>query len=212
MLLQGNLMRIQDMSEQQRHPLPTSTAELPELVNKNIELVVALHADEERNLSLHHRWVGAATRFFSRPAFLYAIVTIVLLWTAINLAPRKWKLPQFDPPPFSELSFGISFSALLVTVGVLIKQDRQEKLAEQRAQLSLQLSLLSEQKITKLIALIEELRRDLPNLHNRTDLEAEAMQEVADPHQVLTVLQDALSQELTEVQQEPARPDTTSKS
>jgi uncharacterized membrane protein len=199
------------MSEQQRHLLPTSTDELPELVSKNIEMVVALHANEERNLSHHQRWVGVATHFFSRPVFLYVIVITVLLWMLPNIAPKKWNLPQFDPPPFSELSFGISFSALLVTVGVLIKQDRQEKLAEQRAQLSLQLSLLSEQKITKLIALVE-LRRDLPNLHDRTDLEAEAMQEAANPHQVLTVLQETLHQELNEIQKEPARLDTNSKS
>jgi len=48
-----------------------------------------------------------------------------------------------------------------MTVGVLIKQNRQEKLAEQRAQLSLQLNLA---KIAKLIALVEELRCDLPNI------------------------------------------------
>lgn len=200
------------MSDQQQHPLPAYSGELPELVNKNIELVVALHADEERNLSLHHRWVGAVTHFFSRPAFLYVIIAIVSLWVLFNIAPRKWKLPQFDPPPFNGLSCGVSFSALLVTVGVLIKQERQEKLAEQRAQLSLQLSLSSEQKITKLIALVEELRRDLPNLHDRTDLEAEAMQEVANPHQVLAVLQEALDQELTEAQTESTGLDTNSKS
>ncbi len=198
------------MSDLQNHPLPTSSTELPELVNRNIELVVALHADEERNLSLHHRWVGAVTHFFSRPAFLYLIVVITLLWMLPNIAPKKWKLPQFDPPPFSELSFGVSFSALLVTVGVLIKQDRQEKLSEQRSQLSLQLSLLSEQKITKLIALVEEMRRDSPDIQNRTDAEAEAMQEVANPHQVLTVLQDALSQELSEVQKDSTAPDAKS--
>jgi hypothetical protein len=38
-----------------------------------------------------------------------------------------------------------------------------------------------------LFALVGELRRDLPNLHNRTDPEAEALQEVANPHQVLTI-------------------------
>jgi uncharacterized membrane protein len=190
------------MSEQQRPSVPISKATLPETINKNIESVVALHAQEERNLSHHRRWVGTVTHFFSRPAFLYVIVTIVLLWILSNTAPKKWNLPRFDPPPFNELSVGLSFSALLVTVGVLIQQDRQEKLAEQRAQLSLQLSMLSEQKITKLIALVEEMRRDLPDLQNRPDLEVEEMQKVADPHHVLTVLQETLSQEINEIKKE----------
>jgi len=54
-----------------------------------------------------------------------------------------------------------------MTIAVLIKQDRQEK-AGREAQLSLQLNLLSEQKIAKLITLVEELRCDLPMLETGT--------------------------------------------
>jgi uncharacterized membrane protein len=190
------------MSEQQHPSVPSFKANLPELINRNIESVVALHAQEERNLSHHRRWVGTVTHFVGRPVFLYVIVAVVLSWILSNTAPKKWNLPRFDPPPFNGLSVGLSFSALLVTVGVLIQQDRQEKLAEQRAQLSLQLSMLSEQKITKLIVLMEEMRRDLPGLQHRPDIEVEEMQQVADPHQVLTVLQDTLSQELNDIQKE----------
>jgi uncharacterized membrane protein len=187
------------MSEQERRPLSNSTDPLPEMVSQNIDLVVALHANEERSVSNHQRWVAKIAHFFSRPAFLYFIVLAVLVWTLPNVAPKKWKLPRFDPPPFNQLGVVLSFSSLLVTTGVLIQQARQERLAEQRAQLSLQLSLLSEQKVAKLISLVEELRRDLPNVRDRMDPEAETMQRVADPHQVLDVLQEALNEELTEI-------------
>jgi len=86
----------------------------------------------------------------------------------------------------------------------LIQQGRQEKLAEQRTQLSLQLSLLSEQKIAKLIALVEELRRDLPSVQDRIDPEAEVMQQATDPQQVLEVLEEVLIEELLEIQNQPA--------
>ena len=89
-----------------------------------------------------------------------------------------------------------------MTAGVLIRQNRQEKLAEQRAQLALQLNLLSEQKVAKLIALIEELRKDLPNVKNRYDPEAEMMKEAADPHAVMEALEETLTQELEILQQE----------
>jgi len=85
----------------------------------------------------------------------------------------------------------------------LIKQNRQEKLAEQRAQLGLQLNLLSEQKIAKLIALIEELRRDIPNVQDRFDAEAEVMKQAADPTVVIDTLEKTLTEELAELQQEP---------
>jgi uncharacterized membrane protein len=190
------------MSEQQHTNFSKLETPLPELVNKNIESVVALHAHDERNQSSHRRWMSSVTHFFRRPAFLYVLIAVALLWVTTNVAPKKWHLPRFDPPPFNGLGVGMSFGAMMVTVGVLIQQGRQEKLAEQRAQLSLQLSLLSEQKITKLISLVEELRRDLPDLNNRHDPEVEEMQKAADPHQVLTALQETLDHELREVQKE----------
>ena len=51
---------------------------------------------------------------------------------------------------------------MLTATVVLISQRRQTKLSEQRVHLDLQINLLTEQKVTKLIHLIEELRRDFP--------------------------------------------------
>ena len=63
----------------------------------------------------------------------------------------------------------------MTTCVVLIKQNR---LAEQRAHLDLEVTLLTEQKAAKLIDLLEELRRDLSNVKNRDDPEAVAPQTV----------------------------------
>ena len=41
--------------------------------------------------------------------------------------------------------------------------------AEQRTQLMLQLNLLSEKKIAKIIALLEELREDIPNMASSSE-------------------------------------------
>lgn len=56
------------------------------------------------------------------------------------------------------------------------------------------MTLLVEQKVTKVIALIEELRRDLPSVQNRVDSQAEAMQEVVDPQTVLSALEGMLQE------------------
>jgi uncharacterized membrane protein len=144
-----------------------------------------------------------ATTFFGRPAFLYISLLVVALWILPNVLPHLG-VPQFDPPPFDLLQLSLGIISLPMTIAVLIKQDRQEKLAEQRAQLSLQLDLLSEQKIAKLIALIEELRRDLPDVENRYDPEAEVMMEAADPQMVMDTLEKSLAEELAELQKQEA--------
>ncbi len=71
---------------------------------------------------------------------------------------------------------------------VLIKQNRLDKLAEQRAHLDLKVTLLTEQKVAKLIDLLEELRRDLPNVRNRHDPEAIALKQSMNPDLVLAAL------------------------
>jgi len=49
-------------------------------------------------------------------------------------------------------------------------------------------TLLTEQKVTKLIDLLEELRHDLPNVKNRADPEAAALQRSMNPELVLAAL------------------------
>jgi len=57
----------------------------------------------------------------------------------------------------------------------------------------LQVSLLAEQRTAKIVALLEELRRDMPNVRNRVDLVAEAMQQAVPPTAVSSALDEGLS-------------------
>ena len=101
---------------------------------------------------------------------------------------RRLGIAEFDPAPFFWLQGIISLGALLTTTAVLTKQNRLAKLEEQRAHLDLKVTLLTEQKAAKLIDLLEELRRDLPNVRNRHDAEAAALQQSMNPDQVLAAL------------------------
>ena len=178
------------------------TAPLPESISKNIETIIALHRRAEKDIPQHQRVVETVTDFFGRPAFLYSILLGIILWVTPNVLPRRLGIPRFDPLPFPWLQFSLTAGSLLVTAGVLIKQERQEKLAEQRTQLILQLNLLSEQKIAKLIDLLEELRQDIPNVKNRSDPEAEMMKSPTDPHAILDVLEETLASELASFSQQ----------
>ena len=178
------------------------TVPLPEPISKNIETIIKFHTRNEEGVPRHQRIVEAVTAFFGRPAFLYSSLLVIALWMLFNVLPGGSSVWQFDPPPFSWLEFSLSIVSLVMTIGVLIKQNRQEKLAEQRAQLSLQLNLLSEQKIAKLIGLIEELRRDIPNVRDRQDPEVEIMKEAVDPHAVMEALEETLAAELAELEKQ----------
>jgi uncharacterized membrane protein len=76
---------------------------------------------------------------------------------------------------------------------VLVTQTRQQRHSEKRAYLELQVNLTSEQKTAKLIGLLEELRRDMPSVHDRVDLQADAMAHAVNPQAVLTALEETLN-------------------
>ena len=81
--------------------------------------------------------------------------------------------------------------ALYVTVLILTTQRREDQLAGYREQLTLELAILSEQKSAKIIALLEEMRRDSSSLTNRVDEEAVAMAVAADPQAVLDAIKES---------------------
>jgi uncharacterized membrane protein len=63
------------------------------------------------------------------------------------------------------------------------------RLADRHAHLDLQVNLLTEEKTSKIIALLEELRRDMPDVRNKTDHEAEELSRHADAKAVLSAIE-----------------------
>lgn len=173
---------------------PPNGSALPDHVSHHIDTIAELRAQAESRINFHQRTIETVTANLGRPLFLNLVLLFVAGWVAVNVFPQRLGLQQFDAPPFFWLDGVISLGALLLAIIILITQNRQARLAERRAELNLQVNLLAEQKIAKLIALVEELRRDLPSVKDRVDPEAEAMQEAADPHAVLEALENKLDE------------------
>jgi uncharacterized membrane protein len=166
--------------------------DLPEPVRQNIETIIQLETEDGKNIPTHHRILERIATSFGHPRFLYGqIIFFTAWWIGTQLADAG-KL-GFDLPRLSLRDEGLDIAALLISTGVLIYQNRQERVAEERSHLMLQLDLLTEQKIVKLIALVEELRADLPNVRNRVDAEAEEMQQPIDPQALLVALKESLN-------------------
>jgi uncharacterized membrane protein len=158
----------------------------------DLQAVLAVRARQEEQVGHHQRFVERVTRSIGRPGTIYLTLLVAAAWIAFNLAAPRLSLPVLDPPPFSRMQGAIGLAALLMTTMVLTTQNRQARHAEQRSHLDLQVNLLAEKKVAKLIALIEELRRDMPNVHNRTDSLAEAMTTAVDAGAVISVLEENL--------------------
>ncbi len=174
--------------------LPTieRTPDLTSNVIDTVETIAGMHARAQHDVGPHVRRIARMSAAISHPLFLVFVVLLVVSWIALNLVARLIGLHPADAPPFSWLQGALSLSALLMTTIVLITQNRLGHHIEQRGRLDLQINLLAEQKITKLIELVEELRRDMPNVRNRVDRVADEMKEPVDPEAMLSALEKTL--------------------
>ena len=160
-------------------------------IEDTIRSVAQLDTEYHESATRQQRWVDRTTDMLGRPWFLGAASLAIVGWIAFNsLAPLFGQKP-FDPAPFAWLATGVSLCAFFVVVLILITQRREEELARHHARLTLQLTIQGEQKTAKVIALLEELRRDSPSVRNRIDDEANAMAETADPNTLLDALKEA---------------------
>jgi uncharacterized membrane protein len=154
---------------------------LPPHIEDTVRSIAELHAEHDRQASLYQRTIERLIHQLGQPAAVVVIAGVVILWVGSNVALRHMHAAAFDPAPFGYLQGMISTGALIMTVLILTSQRHENRLAEHRAQLTLQLAMISEQKIAKLIELVERQRFDNPQMANRVDREAEAMAQPADP-------------------------------
>ncbi len=147
--------------------------------------MVEIEQRAEADLSARQRAIERVTANLGRPRAIDALLVLVAIWTATNLALKH----PLDPPPFYWMQGAVGLGALVMTMLILTTQNRASALSEQRARLALQISLLTEKKVSKLIELLESLRRDDPTIANRYDPVAAEMQKSPDPTAVVEAME-----------------------
>ncbi len=158
---------------------------VPEHVEASVESIADIDRRSERSVSQTQRRIEQTTAALGRPAATFAILALVIVWMVANLALGRHAL---DPPPFQGMQTATTLSALLMTTIILTAENRRNRQAERRAQLSLQMTTLTEAKVAKLIELVEQVRLDSPHLENRHDPQAQEMTEATDPKRVLEIM------------------------
>jgi uncharacterized membrane protein len=152
------------------------------VVDRNIAALVRRRQQQKISTGLQDRIADAITRFAGSMKFVYLHLLIYGGWIVVNLG---WvpMVHAFDPT-FVVLAMVASVEAIFISTFVMISQNRMAALADQRADLDLQISLLGEHEITKVITLVTEIakRMDIPAAH---DPELDELRENVSPERVL---------------------------
>jgi uncharacterized membrane protein len=122
------------------------------VVDRNVRALLQRRQEEQVSRSRQERIADAVTRFTGSMRFVYIHLVVFGTWIAINLGWVPFA-PRFDPS-FVVLAMVASVEAIFLSTFVLISQNRMAALADKRADLDLQVSLLAEHEITRLITLV----------------------------------------------------------
>jgi uncharacterized membrane protein len=150
-----------------------------------------LRAEHKHETSLSQHVVDRLTAIVGLPGFAAALTISIVLWVSGNVVAKMVGLWVVDPPPFVWLQGAVTTGALYVAILILTTQRREEQLSSQRGQLMLELAIVNDQKSSKIIELLEELRRDNPMIADRIDDEAGAMSTPSDHRAVMDAIKES---------------------
>lgn len=150
------------------------------VVERNIAAILERRQQDEERRSPQERLADAVSRFAGSMLFVYIHLALFGLWIAVNLG---WVsgVRRFDPS-FVILAMVASVEAIFLSTFVLITQNHMAAEADRRADLDLQISLLAEHEVTRLIALTTAIARKLELPEAAEPELGELAQDVAPEH------------------------------
>lgn len=170
-------------------PAQDQRDDLPPSVSENIDTITAFYQRHEEHMSLPQTIIEKMSVILGSPGYVAASVVFMVGWIVANLVALELGYEEVDEPPFFWLQGIIAVNAFIISTTVLIRQNRMQKLAQHHARLDLQVNLLTEEKTSKIIAMLEALRRDTPGIAPLVDPEAQDMARPADADAVLSVIE-----------------------
>jgi uncharacterized membrane protein len=121
---------------------------------KNVETIAQVEQQLLRERLPMERIGEGIARYFGSLKFIVAHVFFITGWIALNTGAIPG-MQSFDPYPFPFFSLIVGIEFIFLTTFVLINQKHQIQRAEQWSHLHLQLSMLTEQEVTKNMQMLD---------------------------------------------------------
>ena len=170
-------------TEQQRAKDPVNSAAT--VVEKNIAHIAESRRQFHEAKSTQDRAADHITWFSGSMLFVYLHMAWFAVWILVNLG---WLgVTPFDEFPFGLLTMVVSLEAIFLSTFVLISQNRSSALADKRADLDLQINLLSEREATKLLTLLEAVAKHV-GVTTDDDPDLDELKKEVNPMEVLDEL------------------------
>ncbi|MDB5208240.1 MAG: hypothetical protein JWR72_3315 [Flavisolibacter sp.] len=166
-------------------PHPEDYPKMAKIVERNISALFNRRKEEEERKTREERIADKVTKFTGSMFFVYLHLTLFGIWIIWNIGWLGFK--AFDPS-FVVLAMFASVEAIFLSTFVLISQNRMNIQADKRAELDLQVSLLAEHEITKLVTLVSAIAKKM-DITEANDKEIEELARDIHPEKVMDTME-----------------------
>lgn len=160
--------------------------ELVTVLEENIRTILKVRQEALGKRNFEQRISDKITETVGHISFLYLHIVVILVYILINSGILGIK--PFDPYPFPLFTGIITIEVLFITTFILISQNREKELADQRADLDLQMSLLTQHELSQALKMLDAVQDKL-GIPNDEDFELRKMEERISPTDVLVEME-----------------------
>ena len=134
---------------------PVDSNSVDELTNRNLRMILEQERSAKSAHSHGERLAARIAAFCGSMPFIWIHVAFFAAWIVFNTS--SWAGSMRDPFPFFFLSFVVSLEAIFLSAFILISQNQEKRLTEQRSHLDLQINLLTEQENTHMLKMLRSI-------------------------------------------------------
>jgi uncharacterized membrane protein len=165
---------------------PAHHPEKPDKISRRRRIIRSFEAKALSHRTFAEKIADYINGSFGSIWFLVINVYWFAVWIILNINVIPGVVP-FDPFPFGFLTMVVSLEAIVLSIFVLLSQNRAAQTASLREELHLQVNLIAEEEITKVLELLSEIRTKVGI--KRADPELEKMLERIDTSYIERALQ-----------------------
>ncbi len=170
-----------------KRPPENVPPDITKIVERNVNALVHRKKEDLKKRSVTEKFVGTITSFAGSMASFYIHLILFGIWIIWNLGFMN--LRPFDPS-FIFLATFAAVEAIFLTTFVLIGQRHMNAQAEKWAELDLQISLLTEHEVTRILTLITAVAKKL-QVEVVEDKEIQELSKDIHPDNVLDTMEKA---------------------
>ena len=128
--------------------------EVDAICRQNVEAIGRIQREAEGHRTLSEFVADGFAKAVGSWTFIIIQSVLLTAWVVVNVVHV---IKPWDPYPFILLNLALSFQAAYASPIIMMSQNRQARLADQRNHLALQIALLAEQEDTQTLTLLRKI-------------------------------------------------------